>query len=563
MAGTVQRLIRHVWGFISSPANIENKQQSFNEGDNGSGRDRTQLVAKGPTGTLHTFITIDEVEDYVNSQIGNSSLIDSVFVKVRDEAEFSIAISSELPMSIYCDDGNGKGIETTSESLVVLAKGKKTIYGAGGVCLNIKDPTNQIGFIFLDGVSDVRFIDNIFLNGSSVTSLDITGEIYGGSGSKLFFSSIVDKYNETGVKPSYTSFSMNTIYAPDLEMVYERNSTDYSLSSEAGLKNYLWSGKSENLYTDRKTCISDLNDLTSMIHDESGDLGSKVVETLTDTTSTNVAHKKDYSRTTLGGSTYEVFAREEINSGDKTSSEPSSYILSLWAGVYSTLTPSIKLGYRLISTEPSLTYPWSKTKYSVIQSGLTFIFAQLTASATDINGIAYYCYNDGTNWRYTTTNKHARLEILANDKKTEYKSQTAGTQGDVITWVAVDDFHIETKELSSVTASAGEITGLRLTPASDGLYQIDFKCNVTMTKISGLDDHYVKINILKDTTVIDYVIGSFTIDTGNGSSRVTLNSNFIAQLTSVTNVKFEIETVTGSPSISIAKSSIQQIRKDN
>lgn len=115
MAGTVQRLVRRIWGTIASPKVPDNKQVAFNEGDNGSGRDRTQMIAKGPTGTSHVYITVQEIEDYVASAVNTNVISDNVYVTVSSESELDEALESSFDIAImaidYCNFSSTKTLD--------------------------------------------------------------------------------------------------------------------------------------------------------------------------------------------------------------------------------------------------------------------------------------------------------------------------------------------------------------------------------------------------------------------------------------------------------------------
>ena len=132
MAGTVQRLIRHIWGFLNNPADIENKQQSFNEGDNGSGRDRTQLVAKGPTGILHEFRCWDETTDYVTTQF--SVYNPSVYIPVTTIGELNSAAALSYDAAIMITEKI-----FIDELTTTIFNSNKKIYALGDDYLSVEN----------------------------------------------------------------------------------------------------------------------------------------------------------------------------------------------------------------------------------------------------------------------------------------------------------------------------------------------------------------------------------------------------------------------------------------
>lgn len=78
MAGLVERLIRRMWGTLTLPKSLDNKQVAFNEGDDGQGLDLTEMVARGPTGIDHVFTTEAKMQNYVNTQIANNALTTAI-----------------------------------------------------------------------------------------------------------------------------------------------------------------------------------------------------------------------------------------------------------------------------------------------------------------------------------------------------------------------------------------------------------------------------------------------------------------------------------------------------
>jgi len=70
-------LIRHIEGLIGTPATIQNKQIKTDIGENGSGRDRSQLVYKDSAGVEHVFGTTEELKDYVDEQISINTNLSS------------------------------------------------------------------------------------------------------------------------------------------------------------------------------------------------------------------------------------------------------------------------------------------------------------------------------------------------------------------------------------------------------------------------------------------------------------------------------------------------------
>jgi len=131
--GLIKRQIRRVWGFLVSPVSLKNKMMGFNEGDNGSGRDRTQQIAKGPTGIEHTFITIDEIEDYVKSEISSFNSGNDIYVKVTTMDELITAAALTGDFTIYADEGSNAGISAPNASFAINCIGNKTLIGAGGI----------------------------------------------------------------------------------------------------------------------------------------------------------------------------------------------------------------------------------------------------------------------------------------------------------------------------------------------------------------------------------------------------------------------------------------------
>ena len=147
----------------------------FFEGTSGT-RDRTQMHAKGPTGTVHIFVTLEEVEDYVQNYVTSAGSSLSPYLIVRDADEFVAAMESSFAFNVFCDDGSGTGIVVSalndySFSPVI----NKNVYGAGGYTL-YQSGTGTANLTVTYPTSDngndikINFFDKIYMNGSSTST---------------------------------------------------------------------------------------------------------------------------------------------------------------------------------------------------------------------------------------------------------------------------------------------------------------------------------------------------------------------------------------------------------
>jgi len=275
----VKRQIRRAWGQLTAKVALKNKMMGFNEGDNGAGRDRTEMIAKGPGGTEHTFITKPEVED-VATEIVNNLVTpggDSPFTIVTTVDEFVTAMGSVDVENIWCDDGGGKGLVISSDGVAVSPTVNKNIYGAGGYSLYLASGFLQqilINFPTGDPVNQVHvnFFDTLSFNGSSIVTGGLVaqgGPVAGGSPdyevnvSTLEVNSLAINFRAED--------SATTLYSKvKYERVYGAGSQAFTTFGIDSPVCALWSGRvsvkqpgiREKMITD-ETPLSDLSTLSS------------------------------------------------------------------------------------------------------------------------------------------------------------------------------------------------------------------------------------------------------------------------------------------------------------
>jgi hypothetical protein len=263
MAGTVQRLIRHVFDTVGVPIALQNKMFKFTE-DSDASRDRSRIVAQGPTGLTHEWWTVEEAQDYISNEIssigtGNSS----PFVLVTNLTEFTTAMSLSGVINIFCDDGSGKGIEISSTQLAevydIELLTSKNIYGAGGVALNIiPDSVTyppiasiRINFNYPTVVAgptvSVNFFDGIMCSGSGQVTL-VANQGDSDSNHELRYTSIIQNGTST--------IALQALFVLGFHL-YEVMDVDSdnlgSINAEIGF----WSGKNSVGKSDSLTLTSD------------------------------------------------------------------------------------------------------------------------------------------------------------------------------------------------------------------------------------------------------------------------------------------------------------------
>jgi hypothetical protein len=384
MAGTVQRLIRHLWGFLLNPADIENKQQSFNEGDNGAGRDRTQLVAKGPTGTSHTWITIDEIEDYVQNELSSFSSISGVYVKVATPQDLLTTLGFDGSFTIYCDDNTGSGLVLSDELDTSVGTGHKTIIGAGEVALYM---SNEDGLFNLDIPVDssVSILNKIVVDTSvSPFAMYITCE---GSGTM--------RISEIQATDTIGDFRVGYKIISSASCLIERNITPDVLANDisTGLTYQLWSGRHDELRLDEDTVKTVCRE-HRISSEGANTLDSEIVEFLGSPTTSSPLHYRNYnySLNTL------PYAQEQHSAKtiDILSQARSTFTKSL-IGTNGLLNPILKLNGNTQGSITKRNDPWDEV-YTVLQVGNTTLFSY-EDGAKIITGVAENCYNDGF-WRF-------------------------------------------------------------------------------------------------------------------------------------------------------------------
>lgn len=117
----------------------------------------------------------------------------------------------------------------------------------------------------------------------------------------------------------------------------------------------------------------------------------------------------------------------------------------------------------------------------------------------------------------------------------------------------------ESNSLASFpTSSTGEISGLSIAIPSDGDYLVSFKCNVTLIELGG-NDPYLEIGIYDGSTKIDTLKTSSTTTDGNSTIRTMLCSSFPKSLTGGQNLRFLIDSVSASPTVSDVKVSLIEL----
>jgi hypothetical protein len=229
--------IRWVWGvLVSIPVVLKNKMIGFNVGDNGSGRDRTQMIARDPNGDEHTFITVEEIQDYIDVEL-NSFNSGSVYVLVTSLAEFKTASESFGNFTIYCNDGAGYGITITDSIIDNIAPvGIKRVIGNNGVAFNMLAsaavPVTEWEFTVATG-AELNIEGQIRLEtyGTSYTAIDNDGD------GIMRVSEVLDVSIGTT-----SNFLLFHFAGNPLKFLIECNNTSYDINTTTA-SFAIWSGK--------------------------------------------------------------------------------------------------------------------------------------------------------------------------------------------------------------------------------------------------------------------------------------------------------------------------------
>ena len=511
MAGVVQRLIRWIWGTIAAPASIENKQASFNEGDNGSGRDRTQMVAKGPTGTNHVFVTLDEIEDYVQQEIDDStSATTSPFVVVTNSTEYVSAMESPIVQNVWCDDSSGEGIyiESNASDYDISVVSSKNVYGAGGYCLRLEDAatmTINVTYPSSDNGNEIKinYFDAIQFNGSSFT----TGGIlafggHSGNAHELNFENIEVSNDSINLRASDGETNMYGKIAYEIcESELTEPLTTFGVDQAV---NKLWSGKNTQLKTNSDNTITPVN--THTVTKEVGNFTSETKDSSQATTTATASSTRAYYWDDEAYAVQEVYRKNEFATDVN---RPAASKWRMFKDQGTTLVDSFGFsgdGQSFIGEDGI--DPWNPgINVSQIKYGTNYSYE---SGGSKYYGVAFGCYYDGSWWRRSELNLPVYIEEVVDGVKSIYRGD-GGSVDSAITLENITPTNTYSTS-SSVTDSAGTVV-YSYTPQSKGVYQ--FILNFTLG-FSGLGTNESAIfNIRQDGDIYAYCGG----DQGDAAAR--------------------------------------------
>lgn len=541
MAGVVQRLIRWIWGTIASPASIDNKQASFNEGDNGSGRDRTQLVSKGPTGTPHVFITLDEVEDYVAAQLSGSASSASPYVIVSSLNDYVAAMENTLVQNIWCDDGTGRGLLIDPVSVNIDVINSKNIYGAGGYSLYLASGASKnftITYPVADNGNDIKikFFDTLSFNGSTVT----TGGIvalggYAGNSYELNFASIEVATDSIDLRAgdADTDLHGKVLY----EVIESELSTPLTVSGVDEPVNTLWSGKNTQLKTSSDDTITPST--RQVVAKEVGLIYTSQIQDATQSLTTdNATASRDYHWNDEVYTKDLTFRKNEFATGVN---RPAARIYSMFKHGATSLTDAFGFsGDGQVFVGDTGIDPWTPG-IQVTQIGYMSRYSY--DDGNKVSGIAYGCYYDGSWWRRSELNLDIRIEEIVDGVKSIYRADggialTTIILEDVTPYMPISSF------LSDITAGSGTvITGFA--PIKSGHYQFTFNVNIGFP--GSVANEGATFHIRQNGTIYAYCgADQNTADAGNKSCSVSVT----LEITDLVNsVEVYLSSKTGSVSL--------------
>jgi hypothetical protein len=329
--------IRWVWGLlVTIPVVLKNKMIGFNEADNGAGRDRTQMEAKGPTGDIHNFRTYEEIQDYVTTQLAGFNLDNgSPYFIATTLEELKVLLLTAGNFTIYCDSGTGEGIVVQSDEVSGLSYvDKKELIGAGGTVLAIDSFGGVTTDVVFDSASGARLLikDRILFRAHApVVTIRNDGDGF------LYLSEITPG---TGVTSPTTLnvYNQGTVTDDPDRCVLECNNLDQVITQEyTSMKFGLWSGK----YTQFKRDIFDninpveVNTIVEVDHatpagDTFGKI-SKITVTSKRVVTIGLARNNITHLVDDNGTEY-IFSDTETNRGSPTGSLPAYELKKLWSG---------------------------------------------------------------------------------------------------------------------------------------------------------------------------------------------------------------------------------------